>query len=86
MWQGELQQEVLQHVSREGQRALARFHKQHPLLPGMTLKVHFHLLLHPLALAASLAVLEAALEWAERSCPCLHQVCNRLAIFWMYYG
>ena len=38
--QGELQQEVLEHVSVEGHRALAHFRKGHPLIPGMTLKVH----------------------------------------------
>ncbi len=37
--QGELQQEVLEHVSVEGHRALAHFRKGHPLIPGMTLKV-----------------------------------------------
>ena len=37
--QGELQQEVLEHVSVEGHRALAHFRKRHPLIPGMTLKV-----------------------------------------------
>ena len=37
--QGELQQEVLEHVSVEGHRALAHFRKKHPDIPGMTLKV-----------------------------------------------
>ena len=55
-------------MSREGQRALARFHKQHPLLPGMTLKVHIHWLLQSLAVAASPAVLEAARWDGLNSC------------------
>lgn len=37
--QGELRQEVLEHVSVEGHRALAFFRKKHPGVPGMTLKV-----------------------------------------------
>ena len=37
--QGELRQEVLEHVSVEGHRALAYFRKKHPGVPGMTLKV-----------------------------------------------
>jgi len=41
--QGELQQEVLEHVSVEGHRALAHFRKKHPNIPGMTLKVEFFL-------------------------------------------
>ena len=72
-------------MSREGQRALARFHKQHPLLPGMTLKVHIHWLLQSLAVAASSPILEAALGWAEQLCPCSYWVRDPLAIFWMYF-
>ena len=61
--QGELQQEVLEHVSVEGHRALAHFRKGHPLIPGMTLKVRSH----PRTFIA-LPLVSSGLEVADLAC------------------